>query len=180
MYADFSDPRTANWDNYSSNEGTVGYEDGHYFIENTSLNFYGLWKQAGLRGDVALQVDVLGPSWPEGAAFQGIAFGWQPGWQGYSYFFAYSPTSGECWFGESEGKKANVWGESGYTPVSFDNHHILRVYIEGGKAIGYVDGVYCTEHTLTHYKPGYVGVVGRSRNDVDKFYFDDFYLYRWP
>jgi len=51
------------------------------------------------------------------------------------------------------------------------------VVIENGKALGYVDGVFCTRYALASYEPGVPGVVALGPG---KATFDDYFVYVFP
>jgi hypothetical protein len=175
---DFSS--SSGWDPYRQGNSGPGLEDGRYYIKisDTNMLFLSVWPKPGQLDNAILQVDVYGPLGPGGAAAQGLAFGWQPGWKGNAYAFTVDAT-GVCKFLEASGG----WSERMRGTVNgFDPRepHVLQVQIRGPKAIGYIDGVCCATYLMPNYRRGYVGVVASDWEGNGKSYFDEYRVYRLP
>jgi hypothetical protein len=181
-YDDFSSS-SSGWDVFSDPLGSVGYEDGRYFIETENRFFVGIWEEAELQDDVILQVKALGPisAWiSAGAGSQGIVFDWKLNWKGISYAF-FIDMFGQCGFMKSENMAGYKDVALGYYSNFGDpqRYYLLSVWIHGGEAVGFVDDTYCATALLADRVPGKVGL-GMSPNGSGtmKAYFDDFSIYK--
>jgi hypothetical protein len=182
-YDDFSSS-SSGWDVFSIPEGSVGYEDGSYFIEaRTNLYFTGIWGEAGFQDDIILQVKAVGPIsfWMEGAAdVQGVVFDWKKDWKGTAHSF-YIDAYGQCGFLSAESKKNSLISQ-GYYPYYGDiqRYYVLTVWIHGNEAIGFVDNTYCATALLPERVSGLVGLAISPNSEQGKAraYFDDFSIYQ--
>ena len=184
---DFSSA-SSGWDDYSREGFVTGYGDGRYFIDISSgvdVLFLSVWRRPGLLDNGVLEVDILGPFGEDGAALQGLGFGWRNNWEGSTYAFVVN-SSGDCLFLEasSTAEGAVAWqGQAWGNVEGFQAHrtyHTLRVQIRSTEAIGYVDGSFCVACRMPRYRAGYVGVVASASYGRGTSYFDEYRVFRLP
>ncbi len=175
---DFSSEQTG-WDNYSSNVGATGYENGQYFTElYQDVTFISVWGGAGGNfKDGVLQVDI-GPLNIGSTQSQGISFGGRfESEDKMNYAFAVNG-SGNCHFLGSDYSRWYV-RETGKVIDFTHVFHTVTVVIRDGQAIGYVDDTFCAQYTMPNYEPSYVGVVASDPEGKGKLYFDNYRIFQF-
>lgn len=187
----FSDSESG-WNTKDNYWSIYDYRDDRFYIHfdgDVDSYIFAAWTDAGKFSDIGIQVTVLGPFNKENDnAKRGIGFGSPDGDKNGVYVFSINP-KGECQISQFKtGEYDMLQTLLSSATDQFDpyaSHHILRLEIKYGEAVGYLDDTVCITHILPEYRSGYVGLFATASYGGSDYvggdsYFDDFIIYQLP
>jgi hypothetical protein len=175
---DFGDTGSG-WDVESFDGGSLGYQDGIYFIQAADSDYYYVGQAYVSLSDVAIEVDatqIFGPSndnnyYGSGCRLQSDGAGYLFLISGQGYYAIYREG------GESEGEFLVDWTESDVIRQGNATNH-LRAVCDGTRLAIAINGEFLEEVVDFTYTTGDVFLVASTLEDEPtEVHFDDFFAY---